>query len=65
MKNIEFEGSIDATEFIENLKNALNDSRLTSWCSATDYNFNANTLQKLDMLREMMSELIEELDEAC
>ncbi|UYD57652.1 hypothetical protein MEIMHGIN_00010 [Aeromonas phage avDM3] len=64
MKN-EFEGSIDATDFIENLQSLLNDSRLTNWCGATDYNFNSNTSQKLDMLREIMSELIDELDEAC
>ncbi|UYD57563.1 hypothetical protein OFDDKENP_00187 [Aeromonas phage B614] len=64
MKN-EFEGSIDATDFIENLKSNLDDARLTEWCATTDYNFNANTLQKLDMMREIMAELVEELDEAC
>ena len=61
----EFENSIDATEYLDNLQKMLYDPRLVNWCKATDQNFMANSYASLQQMQVKLTELKNRLDEAC
>lgn len=61
----EFESSIEATEFVEQLQKMLNDPRLAQWCAATDHNFDTLSSHPLAAAQHALSLMSRELDKAC
>lgn len=43
----EFEDSLEATEFMEQLQSMLKDERLLEWAKITDYNYGTRSTPKL------------------
>ena len=65
IQKVEFENSIDATEFIDHLQKMLNDKRLANWCAATDTNFDKRSSHPLVAAQHAFAQVVRELDEAC
>lgn len=65
MQKVEFESSIEATEFIEKLQEMLNDKRLANWCKATDRSFDTLSSHPLATAQHALCLMSRELDKAC
>lgn len=64
-QNDQFADSAEATQFVEELQEMLNDKRLANWCKATDNNFLATTLSSLTDAQNAFAQVARQLDEAC
>ncbi|MGL5525703.1 MAG: hypothetical protein ACRDCY_18305 [Aeromonas veronii] len=65
MQNVQFNGSIEATRFLDELQAMLNDPRLADWCASTDYHFGSKTCGKLAEVSVAVAKLVDALDNAC
>lgn len=64
MENTEFEGSLEATEHMDNLLAAVKDRKLRLWCASTDYNYSTKSCSKLAEAIKAVEALIEEIEKA-
>jgi hypothetical protein len=60
-----FEDSVEATEFIDKIFEALKNPKLEQWVRATDDNFSADVFQKFVRLKFAFIDFVDEMDKAC
>ncbi len=65
IKDMEFEDSAEATDFMEKLDGMLNDPRLLNWVEATDSNYGTNIAPSLDDAQTAYSALMRAMYEAA
>ena len=65
IKDMEFEDSAEATDFMETLDGMLNDPRLLNWVQATDSNYGTNTIENLDDAQTAYHALMKAMYEAA